>query len=78
MSKETLVSLVGRAALDREFLCQLRDYPAKAVASLNVNLTVEEFSKLRGVDFNELGEFNESASVKKSAAVFCNKVGKNA
>jgi hypothetical protein len=70
MSKQMLVSLIGRAAIDKDFLCQLQDNPEKAVESANCSLSNQEFVVLKGINFRGLEDFYNSASDRKLMASF--------
>jgi hypothetical protein len=74
MSKEALISLVGKAALDKTFLGQLRDNSVKMGPRACGHLTVEEIKALNKINFASLEKLNNTISARRAAATFGQKM----
>ena len=70
MAKEALTLLLGRAALDEKFLEELAKDPKKAAQSARVDLSHEEITALKAIDYNGLKELQRSIKSKQIAAIF--------
>lgn len=59
MSWKTLNTILGLAAVDEEFCRSLLENPLQAVASRNVELTMEENAALKTISAKNLSEFSQ-------------------
>jgi hypothetical protein len=70
MSREGLTSVLGRAAIDPQYLDRLQQNPEAAVAEINADLSPDELMEVKRLDFGALKQFNDQVALRKNLAAF--------
>lgn len=60
MSRQGLAEVLGRAAIDPDFLGTLRADPEGALDQAGVHLSDDDLAAVKKLDFDGLAEFNQS------------------
>jgi hypothetical protein len=60
MSRQDIAAILGRAAIDKQFLGDLRANPEEALSKAGIEVTEAEMGGLKRLNFDALEQFNSS------------------
>ena len=69
MSHNALLAILGKAALDPEFLDKVKADPHAAAKEANVKLTEDQADQLKKMNFDGLKDFGKQVEAKQLAAI---------